>query len=135
MTIEHGGNRIHPALSRVVNEQFRDFQFSPGAQKILDRLLESASSAISPDEFSTEGPGTHELVMRLQAVLPSVSSDLRRYQGPRELVSASTLDSVLSGYCPFPPFCFGRPDPAQVPRGQHDEGDAVKVVQTMNVQA
>lgn len=130
MTIEHGGNRIHPALSRVVNEQFRDFQFSPDAERIRDRLLESASSAISPEEFSTEGPGIRDLVMRLQTVLPLVSSDLRQYQGSRELVSASTLASVLSGYCPFPPFCFGRPDPAQVPGGQHDEGDAVKVVQT-----
>jgi hypothetical protein len=104
MTFTSGSGRIHPALTRVVNEHLEGLTFSKSAQVIVDRLLLSGSNAISAEEFVVAGSRTNELVAQLQGVLPEITSKLHRLS-PDGRIDASTLNLVLSDHCPFLPFC------------------------------
>lgn len=99
---------VHPKLRQVVDEHFEGLSFSLGARGILSELLANGSRAIPLGEPAATEAQADELVSQLRTVLPAVASELRRYSDIEERVSARTLDGVLNGFCPFPPFCFGQ---------------------------
>jgi len=125
MTLTSDPGRIHPALSRVVNEHLEGFRLSPSAKVIVDKLLISGSNAISAEEFEVGGSRTNELVEQLQGVLPEITLKLRQRGRPDGIIDASTLNSVLSEHCPFLPFCGVDPNPARY-TGFRDSGDLAK---------
>lgn len=98
---------IHPKLANTLNQHFEGLMFF-AAQGMLNELLVNGSNAIQLDEPEAAEAHADALVEELQTVLPAVSSELRRYGDREGRISARTVDTVLNGFCPFPPFCYGR---------------------------
>lgn len=104
MVTTGGPDHIHPRLAREVNQHLEGIPMSRGARRIIDGLLANGSRSITPE---AEEDDAERLALSLRDVLPRISAELRRYSQTEPEISASTLDAVLTSYCPFPPFCHG----------------------------
>lgn len=105
MTIAEGPQQIHPEFLQVFRTYAKDFDFEPGAQRLVMNLLARGTEAFPEAVEGEPDAALEEAKARLDTAVSSVADELRKQGISR--VDESSLSLLMQAQCPLPPFCYG----------------------------
>ncbi len=105
MTMAEGPQQIRPEFLQVFRTYARDFDFEPGAQRLVMNLLARGTEAFPEAVEGVPDEALEEAKARLDTAMSSVADELRTQGISR--VDESSLSLLMQAQCPLPPFCYG----------------------------
>lgn len=105
MTMAEGPQQIHPEFLQIFRAYAKEFDFDPGAQRLVMNLLARGTEAFPEAVEGEHDEALEDAKTRLDTAMSSVADELRRQGISR--VDESSLSLLMQAQCPLPPFCYG----------------------------
>jgi hypothetical protein len=105
MAMTGGPEGVFVEFSEVIERHSAGLTLDSAAQRIVERLLVSASLEIQLSPEQEQAQRLQDAVSALEPVAAQLSAELRA-QGTA-WVSGDLMAELLRPYCPLPPFCYG----------------------------